>query len=102
MSHACYQWRLDDIIDIIIRRTISMPAITIRNLSEETHRALRRRATEHGRSTEAEVRAILDEAVRPQGRLKMGSALVELFRSAGGVDLEIERDRTPAEPPYFE
>lgn len=79
-----------------------MPAITIRNLSEETHRALRLRAAEHGRSTEAEVRAILDAAVHPAGRLKLGSALVELFRPLGGVDLDIERDRSPTEPVRFE
>ena len=79
-----------------------MAAITVRNLSAETHRALRVRAAEHGRSTEAEVRAILDEATRPAGRVRMGSALVDTFRPLGGVDLDIERDRSPAEPPRFE
>ena len=78
-----------------------MAAITIRNLSDETHRALRARAVKHGRSTEAEVRAILDAAVRPGGRVRLGSALVEAFRPFGGVDLEIPRDRTPVEPPGF-
>jgi plasmid stability protein len=73
-----------------------MAAITIRNLSDETHRALRRQAAEHGRSTEAEVRAILDEAVRPATRLEWGSALIAAFASAGGVDLEIIRDAAPA------
>lgn len=43
-----------------------MPAITIRNLSDETHRALKLRAAQHGRSAEAEMRAILEAAVRPQ------------------------------------
>jgi antitoxin FitA len=81
---------------------ISVAAITIRNLSDETHRALRLRAAEHGRSTEAEIRAILDEVALPPNRLKVGSALVELFRPLGGVDLDIERDRTPAEPMSFE
>ena len=78
-----------------------MAAITIRNLSDETHRALRVRAAEHGRSTEAEIRAILDDIARPPDRLKMGSALVALFHPAGGVDLETERDRTPPEPASF-
>ena len=77
-----------------------MAAITIRNLSDETHRALRARAVEHGRSTEAEVREILDQAVRPEGRVKLGSALVELFRPLGGVDLEIDRDPSPAKSPF--
>ena len=79
-----------------------MAAITIRNLSDETHRALRVRAAEHGRSTEAEIRAILDEVARPAERLKMGSALAAIFRPAGGVDLEIVRDRTAPEPASFE
>jgi len=79
-----------------------MPAITVRNLSAETHRALRLQAAKHGRSTEAEVRAILDAAAQPPERLKLGTALVELFRSAGGVDLDIERDRTPPDAAEFE
>ena len=79
-----------------------MAAITIRNLSEETHRALRARARANGRSTEAEVRTILDDAVYPAERIKLGSTLVELFRPLGGVELDIERDRSPAQPPDFE
>ena len=78
-----------------------MAAITIRNLSDETHRALRARAVGHGRSTEAEVRAILDDAVRPESRVKLGSALVQAFRPFGGVDLDISRDKTAVEPPEF-
>jgi antitoxin FitA len=79
-----------------------MPAVTIRNLSEETHRALRIRAAQHGRSTEAEIRAILEEVALPPQRLKLGSALVELFRPLGGVELDVGRDKTPAEPVGFE
>ena len=72
-----------------------MVAVTIRNLSEETHRALRHRAAQHGRSTEAEIRAVLDEAVRPEGRLKLGSAIRALVEPMGGVELDITRDKTP-------
>lgn len=79
-----------------------MAAISIRNLSDATHRALRTRAAKHGRSTEAEVRAILDAAVRPEGRLQIGSALVEIFRPFEGVDLDIEWDRTPVKSATFE
>jgi len=43
-----------------------MAAIVIRNLSSETHQALKARAARHGRSAEAEARMILDEAVRPK------------------------------------
>jgi plasmid stability protein len=79
-----------------------MPAVTIRNLSEETHRALKVRAKQHGRSTEAEIRAILDAAVLPEERVKLGTILAEIGREIGGVDLEIERDKTPTEPISFE
>jgi plasmid stability protein len=55
-----------------------MPILTVRNLPDEVHRALRLRAAQHGRSTEAEVRAILIEATKPEGRLKLGSMLADI------------------------
>lgn len=84
-----------------------MATLTVRNLPDEVHRALRVRAASNGRSTEAEVRAILEASVRPRERLRLGSALSELGRSAGLTDadlttLETGRDRTPAEPMRFE
>jgi plasmid stability protein len=79
-----------------------MASVTIRNLPDETHRALRVRAATHGRSTVAEIRAILECAVRPESRIKLGSLLAEIGREVGGVDLEIERDRTEAGPVSFE
>ena len=75
-----------------------MVSVTVRNLPEETHRALRVRAAMHGLSTEAEIRAILENAVRPEGRIKLGSLLAEIGREVGSVDLDIERDRTLVEP----
>ena len=79
-----------------------MSSITVRNLPEETHRALRVRAATAGRSTEAEVRAILDNAVRPDGRIKLGSLLAEIGQQAGGADLDIVRDPSPTAPLTFE
>lgn len=79
-----------------------MASVTVRNLPDETHRALRVRAATHGRSTEAEIRAILENAVNPEGRIKLGSLLAEIGREVGGIDLGIERDKTPAEPMSFE
>lgn len=79
-----------------------MAAITVRNLPDEVHRALRVRAATHGRSTEAEIRDILEAAVKPEGRIKLGSLLADIGRELGGVDLKIERDKTPAEPLGFE
>lgn len=85
-----------------------MPSITIRNISDEVHRAIRVRAATHGRSTEAEVRDILEQAAKPEGRLKLGSLLASIAREAGGLtDAEAEhfnqlRDKTPAEPMRLE
>jgi len=84
-----------------------MPSITVRKLPDEVHRALRVRAAIHGRSTEAEIRAILEQAVRPGERLLMGEALARLGRRLGLVDedfavFEQVRDRKPAEPIGFE
>ncbi|MBB6252601.1 FitA-like ribbon-helix-helix domain-containing protein [Nitrospirillum iridis] len=84
-----------------------MASITVRNVPDEVHRALRVRAAQHGRSAEAEIRDILERAVKPQKRLLLGDALAELSREAGlsNDDFAIfdeVRDRTPAEPMTFE
>ena len=79
-----------------------MASVTVRNLSDETHHALRVRAAIHGHSTEAEIRAILDNTVRPDNRIKLGSLLAKIGLEVGGVDLEIERDKLPNEPLSFE
>ena len=79
-----------------------MSVVTVRNLPEDTHRALKVRAARHGRSTEAELRAIIENAVRPQDRIKLGSELAAIGREFGGVDLDIQRDGTPAGTVSFE
>ena len=66
-----------------------MAMLTVRNVPEEVHRALRARATLHGKSTEAEVRDILETAVRPEGRIKLGSLLAKLGREARLSDEEL-------------
>jgi antitoxin FitA len=75
-----------------------MAAVTIRNLPEATHRALKARAARHGRSTEAEIREIIESAVRPANRVRLGSRLAELGRKYSGVELSIERDQSPTPP----
>jgi len=83
-----------------------MVAVTIRNLPEEIHRALKVRAAQHGRSTEAEIREILASAVKPDARVRLGDALAALGREIGLTDedfaiFEQVRDKTPAEPLKF-
>jgi len=79
-----------------------MPVVTVRNIPEETHRALKLRAARHGRSTEAEIREILEEAVRPETDVKLGSELAALGEQFGGVELEIQRGSAPTEAATFE
>ncbi len=88
-----------------------MAAVTIRNLSDEAHRALKVRAAQNDRSTEAEMRAILEAAALPEGRLRLGTALSEASRKMGLTNADIEaleqtleqvRDRRPAVPMKFE
>jgi plasmid stability protein len=79
-----------------------MAVVTVRNLPEETHRALRVRAAQHGRSTEAEIRMILEEAVRPEGRVKIGSALAAFGQRFGGLDLDVARDANAPRAATFE
>ena len=72
-----------------------MGTLTIRQLDERTHARLRGRAAEHGRSVEAEVRAILDAAVNlPEQNFLL--ALHDSVAEVGGADLEMpERDGPP-------
>ncbi len=84
-----------------------MAVLTVRNLPDEVHRALRVRAAQHGRSTEAEVRDILAMAVKPVHRVRLGDALGALSREIGLTNADVEaldqlRDRQPAEPLSFE
>jgi plasmid stability protein len=84
-----------------------MAAVTIRNLSDEAHRALKLRAAQHNRSAEAEMRSILEAAVRPEGRLRLGTFLQEIGRKYDITKADIEaieqvRDKRAAEPMKFD
>lgn len=84
-----------------------MAILTVRNVPDEVHRALRLRAAVHGRSTEAEVREILESAVKSEKRVRMGDALAELGRRVGLTNddfavLDQMCDKVPAEPMRFE
>jgi plasmid stability protein len=83
-----------------------MAMLTVRNLPDDVHRALRVQAALHGHSTEAEVRAILSMAVKPDARVLLGEALAALSREIGLTNEDFEvldqvRDKTSAEPIQF-
>ena len=60
-----------------------MAILTVRNVPDDVHRALRVRAAQHGRSTEAEVREILASVVKPEKRVLVGDALAAIGRKIG-------------------
>ena len=73
------------------------------NAPDEVHRALRVLAAQHGRSAEAEIRDILERAVKPAKRVRLGDALAALGRKVGLTDENIAaidqtRDKSPAKP----
>ena len=84
-----------------------MAMLTVRNLPDDVHRALRVRAALHGRSAEAEVREILATAVKLESRVRLGDALAALGRQLVLTNEDVEvldqrRDPTPAQPLSFE
>lgn len=79
----------------------AMPTVTVRNLPEGVHRAIRLRAARHGRSAEAEIRLILSRSVADDEPLKIGFELRAFAERFGGVDLPIARDAAPIEPADF-
>ena len=84
-----------------------MAMLTIRNLPDEVHRALRARSVRHGQSMEAEVRDILKSAVVPEPRVKLGSLLADIGRNVKLNDEDISvfeslRDKQPTRIVRFE
>lgn len=69
-----------------------MATLTIRGLDDDTKARLRVNAARHGRSMEAEVRSILEEALpSPQPSDGLGSRIHARFAAVGGVELDLPR-----------
>jgi antitoxin FitA len=73
-----------------------MAAVSIRELDDSVRAKLRVRAARHGRSMEAEMRAILTAAVSDDDKQGLFSALVDRFAELGGVELDLPPRATPA------
>ena len=78
-----------------------MAAVSIRDLPDDVRDRIRIRAARHGRSMEAEMRAILTAAVADEARTDLATALRHRFAELGGVELEIppRSTRVRATPP---
>ena len=81
-----------------------MASITVRNLDEALKRRLRVRAAENGRSMEQEAREILREALDPEAApsKNLGTAIHQLFKPYGGVELDIPAREPMREPPRLD
>ena len=81
-----------------------MASIMVRNLDEDLKRRLRIRAAENGRSMEQEVREILRVTLRrDEAPVRgLGTAIHELFKPLGGVDLDIPPREPMRDPPRFD
>ena len=81
-----------------------MASITIRNLDDGVKTGLRKRAAGNGRSMEEEVRLILREAVEREAlpAKGLGTAIHELFKPLGGVELDLPPREPMREPPRFD
>ncbi|MGH3319227.1 MAG: FitA-like ribbon-helix-helix domain-containing protein [Streptosporangiaceae bacterium] len=80
-----------------------MATLTVRGLDDETRDRLRVRAAQHGRSMEAEVRAILHDLLpSPTPSYGLGSRIHDRFAAIGGADdLELpRRSETPRAPAF--
>ncbi len=83
-----------------------MAQLVVRNLEDEVKAKLQKRARAHGRSTEAEVRDILRDAVREDGepQFGLGTQIAKRFAKNGlreGEDIPEQRG-FPARPAEFD
>jgi antitoxin FitA len=80
------------------RTEVDMPQLLVRDVPQDVVEALERRAAEHGRSAEAELRAILKETLRTGGRAGFWERAAKLREETRGRKLTdstelIRRDR---------
>lgn len=78
-----------------------MVTMIIRGLSAKTHQALKARAMENGGGMATEIRAILEDAVRPPERIKMGSEWAAIGRELDLVDFHPVREPDLPDPATF-
>ena len=71
-----------------------MATLTVRGLDDATKTRLRVRAARHGRSMEAEVRAILEDALPSETTSSgLGSRIHARFAAIGGAELDLPTRR---------
>lgn len=81
-----------------------MAQVIVRNLEDAVKRKLQRRATRHGRSMEEEIRDILRNAVKDEGRPRkgLGTEIAERFKGIGLEEPIREFRGFTIKPPKFD
>jgi antitoxin FitA len=81
-----------------------MAQVIVRNLDDAVKRKLQRRAARHGHSMEEEIRDILKDAVKDEGRPRkgLGTEIAEMFRGIGLEEPIPEFRGYPVKPPKFD
>ena len=82
-----------------------MRMVTVRNVPEEVHRAIRVRAAHNGHTLQAEMCEILTAAVKPEGRVRLGDLLAGIGRKVKLTEEEMtvfDRDHSPARAASFD
>ena len=93
--------------DVEFQVEMELATLTIRRVDPEVQKRLRIRAAQNGRSMEAELRQIINDAVgnAPDVKEETGRDLAEAIRRRfapyGGVELDIPPRETGREPPDF-
>lgn len=78
------------LLALIAREEIAMAAVSVRDLDDSVRERLRLRAAQHGHSMEAEIRAILTDAVSlPIESDGLALTLMARFGDLGGVELDL-------------
>lgn len=78
-----------------------MATLTVRDLDDHVRDELRSLAARHGRSMEAEVRAVLTGYVRGQRRPTLLEAAERFRRETGGIELDLPAREDTAEIPVL-
>jgi antitoxin FitA len=91
------------VLSLLSEEVSSIATLTIRGLDPETHARLRVEAAHHGRSMEAEVRAILQEWLAPRDTTSgLGSRIHQRFADLDGELQVPERGSEPARAAVFD
>lgn len=79
-----------------------MGDMTVRNIPEDQHVALKRIARSNSRSAEAEARLAIALYIESQSKAGFGSRLAEKYGGTVDQDFAIERDGGGSDPVAFE